>query len=91
MNKFIPKNIKQSDFIKGITQMFNLYITPDNEVSTKLNIVTRDEYYDSGVEKDWTYNLAKDKAQDIKFLPEIVNKKLLLTYNSIVTGKQYSI
>lgn len=80
MNKFIPQNIKQNDFIKGILTMFNLYAEVDDEVSNRLNIFSRDEYYDSGKVENWTDKLDKTKPQDLKFLPEITNKKLLLTY-----------
>lgn len=80
LNNFIPKDIKQSDFLKGIFTMFNLYVDIDDENQTLLNIYKRDDYYDSGKIEDWTYKLAKEKPQDIKFLPEISNKKLLLTY-----------
>lgn len=80
MNKFIPQNIKQNEFVKSILQMYNLYVEVDKDIPTQLNIYQRDEYYDSGKEEDWTKKLVKNKAQDLKFLPEITNKKLLLTY-----------
>jgi hypothetical protein len=80
MNKFIPQNIKQNEFVKSILQMYNLYVEVDKEIPTKLNIYQRDSYYDSGKEEDWTDKLVKNKPQDLKFLPEITNKKLLLTY-----------
>lgn len=80
MNKFIPQNIKQNEFVKSILQMYNLYVEVDKEIATKLNIYQRDSYYDSGKEEDWTKKLNKNKPQDLKFLPEITNKKLLLTY-----------
>lgn len=80
MNNFIPQKIKQSDFVKSICTMFNLYIDQDQEIPNRLNFISRDEYYDSGEIKDWTKKLVKDKAQDLKFIPEISNKKILLTY-----------
>jgi hypothetical protein len=80
MNKFIPAKIKQSDFIKGILTMFNLYVEVDKTNPTIINIIGRDDYYDSGVIKDWTEKLVKDQTQEVKFIPEITNKKLLLTY-----------
>jgi hypothetical protein len=80
MNKFIPAKIKQSDFIKGILTMFNLYVEVDKTNPTIINIIGRDDYYDSGVVKDWTDKLVKDQTQEVKFIPEITNKKLILTY-----------
>ena len=80
LNSFIPKNIKQSDYLKSIFTMFNLYVEVDKDNPTQLNIIKRDDYYDNGAEKNWTQKLVKDKPQEIKFLPEISKKKLRLTY-----------
>ena len=80
LNNFIPKKIKQSDFIKSITQMFNLFIDVDRNNPTNLIVTTRDKYYDDGVEVNWTKKLAKERDQTVKFLPELSNKKLTLTY-----------
>jgi len=80
MNQFVPDKIKQKDFVKSIFQMFNLYVEIDPNNPNTLILKTRDDYYDSGVEKDWTYKLAKDKEQVLNFLPELASKKLILTY-----------
>jgi hypothetical protein len=80
MNKFIPQQIKQSDFIKGILTMYNLYVEVDKDLPSRLNIISRDNYYDSGKIVDWTKKLIKDKPQELKFIPEITNKKTILTY-----------
>lgn len=80
MNNYIPKKIKQSDFVKSIFTMYNLYTEIDPDNPNKLILSHRDDYYDSGQEKDWTFKLAKDREQDLKFLPEITSKRLILTY-----------
>ena len=80
MNQFVPDKIKQKDFVKSIFQMFNLYVEIDANNTNTLILKTRDDLYDSGVEKDWTYKLAKDKEQVLNFLPELSSKKLILTY-----------
>jgi len=82
MNTFVPEKIKQSDFIKSIFMMYNLYATanPDNE--NNLILISRDEYYDSGKAVDWTNKLMKDKEQSIIFIPELNNKKLRLSYKA---------
>lgn len=80
VNQFIPQKIKQSDFIKGIFQMYNLYAYPDTNQPNKLILKHRDEFYDNGTEKDWTHKLAKDQEQELIFLPDLSNKKLKLTY-----------
>lgn len=80
MNAFVPDKIKQRDFIKSVFTMFNLYCEPDPETPNLLVLQTRDDYYDSGLEKDWSKKLAKDKDQVLNFLPELSAKRLILTY-----------
>ena len=82
MNSFIPDKIKQSDFIKSIFTMYNLYATPDTNNPNNLILISRDEYFDSGKGVDWTNKLMKDKEQSIIFIPELNNKKLRLTYKA---------
>jgi hypothetical protein len=60
--------------------MYNLYIEQDVDNPYNLVLRHRDEYYDSGAEKDWSKKLAKDKDQQLIFLPDLTNKKLKLTY-----------
>jgi hypothetical protein len=80
LSGFIPAKIKQKDFLKSIFQMYNLYIESDKDNPNILNLTTRDNFVDSGVEKDWTYKLAKDSEQTLQFLPELTGKKIQLTY-----------
>jgi len=80
INRYVPEKVKQSDFIKSIFTMFNCYVSVNNENPNQLDIITRDKYYDDGKLEDWTKKLVKDKEQEIKFLPELQNKKFLLTY-----------
>jgi hypothetical protein len=80
INQYVPVEIKQSDFVKSIFQMYNLYVEQDVDNQNNLILRHRDEYYDSGVEKDWSRKLAKDKEQELIFLPDLSNKKLKLTY-----------
>jgi hypothetical protein len=80
INQYVPSEIKQSDFVKSILQMYNLYIEQDVNNPYNLILRHRDEYYDSGAEKDWSRKLAKDKDQQLIFLPDLTNKKLKLTY-----------
>lgn len=80
VNDYVPKKIKQSDFIKGIFNMYNIYAQVDSVQPNKLLLQNRDDFYDSGVEVDWTAKLAKDQEQELSFLPEITAKKVILTY-----------
>lgn len=90
-NKYIPKKIKQSEFIKSIFNMYNLYVDIDPTNPNNLILITRDNYYDSGAVKDWTLKLAKDREQTITFLPELTKKKLTFSYkqDSDSTNKTY--
>lgn len=80
VNDFIPQKIKQSDFVKAIFQMYNLYAYPNTNQPNELILVQRDEWYDSGAEKDWSTKLAKNQDQELIFLPDLSKKKLKLTY-----------
>lgn len=80
VNDYVPSKIKQSDFIKGIFNMFNLYAEVDKSQPNLLNLIHRDDYYDAGKEVDWTLKLAKDREQSLSFLPELTSKKVILTY-----------
>jgi hypothetical protein len=79
-NSFINEDIKQSDFMKSIYQMFNIYCVPDKNQPTRLVYYTRDDFYRSGNNLDWTLKLARDFEQNVEFLPELTSKELLLTY-----------
>jgi hypothetical protein len=80
VNDYVPKKIKQSDFIKGIFNMYNLYASVDPTQPNKLILQNRDDFYDAGTEVDWTEKLAKNQEQELSFLPEITAKKVILTY-----------
>lgn len=82
INQYVPLKIKQSDYIKSIFQMYNLYADTDVDQPNKLILRHRDEYYDSGEEKDWSAKLMKDREQNLIFLPDLSAKKLKLTYKA---------
>lgn len=80
VQSFIPKQIKRRDFVRSIVNMFNLYITPDKYEDNHLIIQTRDEYYDNGETIDWTDKFSIDSDANIQFLPELQDKRLILSY-----------
>lgn len=80
VNQYLPKKIKQSEFIKSLFQMYNLYADIDPNDSNLLVLNTRDDFYDNGIVKDWTKKLAKNLEIQTQFLPDVSNKKYLLTY-----------
>jgi hypothetical protein len=86
VNDYVPKKIKQNEFVKAIFNMFNLYAEVDKSQPNLLNLVHRDDYYDAGKEVDWTLKLAKDREQSLSFLPELTSKKVILTYKADKDG-----
>lgn len=80
VNKIVPPKVKQKDFVKSIFQMYNLYVEVDPSEPNNLILKHRDNYYDGGAERDWTYKLAKEREQVLQFLPELSSKKLVLSY-----------
>jgi hypothetical protein len=80
MNQYVPQKIKQSDFVKSIFTMYNLFADVDPEQPNNIILTHRDKYYDNGAKKDWTKKLAKDREQNLEFLPDVTNKRLILTY-----------
>ena len=91
MNDFVPRKIKQSDFIKAIVNMYNLVIVPDPTNDRRIIYQTRDDYYDGGIEKDWTDKIATDKGSDISFISNTNSKKITLSYkpDTDVVNKDY--
>lgn len=81
VNDYVPKKIKQNDFVKAIFNMYNLYADVDKTQPNQLNLIHRDDYYDAGKEVNWTHLLAKDKEQSLSFLPELTSKRVILTYS----------
>jgi hypothetical protein len=80
LNNFVPQKIKQSDFIKAISNMYNLVISPDEINDRKIIYSARDVYYDDGTEKNWTDKIATDKGSDISFISNTSTKNIVLTY-----------
>jgi len=91
LNDFVPRKIKQSDFIKAIANMYNLVITPDPTNDKKILYSLRDDYYDAGTEKDWTEKIATDKGSEISFISSTNSKKIILSYkaDTDVVNKDY--
>ena len=80
INNYIPKKIKQSDFIKSICQIYNLFIYPDQNNPSNLIIKNRDEFYNEGQTINLSSKFIKNMPQILRFLPDVSAKKLVLTY-----------
>lgn len=80
LGSFLPKKVKQSDWLKSIFQKYNLYSIPDPNNARKIIYQTRDDFYRAGNLIDLTELLVKEIDQQTFFLPEITSKKLILSY-----------
>jgi hypothetical protein len=80
MNLYSIRNMKQSEYVKSIMTMLNLYALINPNDPKELILKHRDEYYDEGTVKNWDSKLAKEKQHKITFLPELTAKRLKLTY-----------
>jgi hypothetical protein len=80
VNSFIPKQIKQIDFITSVMKMYNLYVEVDKDDDKKLIFQTRDDYYASGTTIDWTYKFDKSRDSELQFITDFQSKNLLLSY-----------
>jgi len=80
LNQYLPIKIKQSDFVKSIMMMYNLFVEVDPVDPNLLIYTSRDEFYDTGALVDWTSKLARDKEQNLRFLPELSSKSIIFTY-----------
>jgi hypothetical protein len=81
-NNYIPINIKQSDFIKSLLTMFNIYVFVDPDKPYLLQFQTRDYYYDNGDKLNLTEYLVKDNEVSIEYLSNSQNKMSLISYKN---------
>ncbi len=78
--KFVPQKIKQTDYVKSITNMFNLWIEPEKSNVNNLIIDSRQNYFSSGVTHNWTSKLDENKPVTQDILAEQKAKKYTFTY-----------
>jgi len=76
---FFSDETKQSDFMKWVFIMFNLYIEPEADNPKKLLIKPREEFYNNTV-RDWT--MKRDLLQPLEIIPmgELDAGRYLFTY-----------
>lgn len=79
INTCIPDKIKQKDFLKSIITMFNLYLDTDRDNDNKLNIETRDTFYNSTV-LDWSAKLDLEKQIEIEPIGALDARQYMFTY-----------
>lgn len=89
INNYLPKNVKQTDYLTNVMKMFNVYIDEDKNYHNRLVFKTRDDYYSTNVYKDWSGKIDRNKNIELKYLSELTAKKTILTYKN--GSDEYSI
>lgn len=82
LDRYIPAKIKQIDYIKSIITMFNLMIIPDKNSPNRLFIVSRNEYFNTGIIKDWTDKVNHNEKIEETLISEQQSRTIKLTYKS---------
>ena len=75
-------DMKQIDFIRGLSKTFNLFVEPDPIEPKKLYIEPYPDYIDNGELKDWTNKLDTSKEVTIKPTHQYRKKRFKLQYTS---------
>ena len=83
INSVVP-DVTMVDLIMAFIRMFNLYVIPDPLDENNLIIQTRDEYYASGIIRDWEHKIARDKAVTLKPMGLLSAKVYNYTYQDDV-------
>lgn len=81
-NVFIPKKIKQIDFLTSIITMHNLYLVPNKLNPKNFTIEPRDVYYSGGSILDWSTKLDLEVPVQEILLSEQTNKRIVFSYTS---------
>jgi hypothetical protein len=79
-NNWVPKNIKQVDYIKSIITMFNLMVIPNKNDPKKITFIPRNEYYATGEVKDWSNKIDHTEKIEETLISEQQSKSIRLTY-----------
>lgn len=75
----VPEGIKQSDFLKNIINLLNLYIVQDPDNEFKLNFIPYPDFY-SGDTVDWSDKIDFSKGFSIKPSSEFTPKSYSFKY-----------
>ena len=78
LNTSLGTKYKQMDFLKGITEMFNLYWTADNDTKI-VSVEPYDDFFGSGDIIDWSKKIDRKSWTD-KFLIEELAKTVRYKY-----------
>lgn len=82
-NTYIPKKIKQKDFLNSLVSMYCLYLEPDKLNSKQILVEPRTTYYSNNIKtKDWTKKLDLKVPINEALISEQQNKRTIFTYKS---------
>ena len=76
---FVPDGVKQSDFLKALFNLFNLYITPNPENEFDLVVKPYPNFYTTN-EVDWTYKVDANKGFSVKPSNQYLPKSFVYKY-----------
>jgi hypothetical protein len=76
---FVPDGMKQSDFLKALFNLFNLYITPNPENEFDLVVKPYPNFYTTN-EVDWTYKVDNNKGFSVKPSNQYLPKSFIYKY-----------
>jgi hypothetical protein len=75
----LPKKVKQKDFFKGIINKFNLFIQPDEDDPSILNIEPRNDFYTDDI-IDWSTKWDKSLPKNSRPMGALDAKEYDYTY-----------
>lgn len=82
MNDYVPKNVKQIDYIKSCITMFNLMVIPSKLDPKRLTFIPRNDYFAAGTVKDWTLKVDHSQKIEETLISEQQNSTIQLTYKA---------
>jgi hypothetical protein len=73
LTEYIPKNIRQIDFLVGIVKLWNLYVYEDKFDERLIYITPYIDFYSHNTANsvDWTYKLNRNKVTTVKPMSEL--------------------
>ena len=77
LNNFIPDKVKQSDFLKMITTLNNMWVIKEDV--NKFKLIRREEYLQGGKVVDWSDKLNHDNYT-LSPISELTNKENVYSY-----------
>ena len=77
---YIPKDIKQSDFLNDVITRYNLIIRTDPTNNKRILLDSKDAYYAAGGSVDWTNKKDFSNEDNIKLLSDLQSKEIIFSY-----------